>query len=45
VRQGRPTDIDVRACALPTAPVLPERPHRMSLAARLGEPSEVTGTT
>ena len=44
VRQGRPTDV-LSGLRPPTAPVLPERPHRMSNAARLGEPSEVTGTT
>jgi hypothetical protein len=42
VRQWRSTRHPVRLAARPTVQVLPGRPRRLSVTARLGEPSEVT---
>src|SRR4029077_1002927 len=43
--RGAPRAPHPTACIDPTAPDLPGRPRRLSVAARLGEPSEVTAST
>ena len=43
--RGAPGALHPAACFHPTTPDLPEGPRRLTVAARLGEPIEVTGTT